>query len=445
MITIKLPYKSNDKFQFKLSKLRQQYSCVVRFAFNRFIEGKLQKDIRLLCKSLNNIELLDSWLVQCAIMEAAHMYDRNKNNPTIVFGGKSRFINLMKSKLTKEEFKQSRLLPLTIQGEIPKNGNRKFKLNVIDDNSIMFKLNLREHFTLHLPKLRSNYKRELYRLEELNNISSGQLGCAYQIKLTETHIFITFKQTTNVVSCNVNRVMGIDLNPDNIGVSVSDWKSGNQEIIDTKYYNLSKITNKILSLGVASDDQVLKYWMNKQNHEIYEISKSITSLAKHYQCRAVVIEDLKFDKNLSNKYNHTGNRKCKNLWKRNKFIDNLKKRLQITGINLISIHPAYTSLIGNLIYDYPDSINASLEIARRGYEYKILKKKNSFYPALHAGLVKHQWKEMVTNNVATWKELYKQIKNSKLKYRVQLTDISPFSCFSLNQCGRSMILHYTFY
>ena len=440
MITIKLPYKSTDKFQLKLSKLRQQYSCVVRFAYNRFIEDKSQKDIRLLCKDLKNIELLDSWLVQNAIMEALFIYKRTKENTQrVVFGGKFNFKQLIKTKITKEQFKEKRLLPLNIQGEATKSGNRKFKLNIIDENQIIFKLNTTDRYNLELPKLKNNYKNQLYQLEELNNVIQKVQGCTYQIKLTEKFIFISFDLPTTPQESINTRVLGIDLNPDNIGISISDWSSGKQHILETKYFDLSQLTNKLLNLNVSSEDPNFKYINNKLNNETFEISKSISNLAKHYQCGSVVIEDLKFDNTKS--YSKIGNRKCKNLWKRNKFIESLKRRLHTNNIQLISIHPAYTSFIGNLQYNYPDSINASLEISRRGYETKISPKKNksNFYPCVS---VKHQWKEMATE-ISTWKELFVQIKNSKLKYRIQLTDTSPIRCFSLKST-KSNIKTYCF-
>ena len=43
------------------------------------------------------------------------------------------------------------------------------------------------------------------------------------------------------------------------------------------------------------------------------------------------------------------------------------------------------------MYDYTDAVNASIEITRREYEYRIKKNKTGFYLNL---LVKHQWKEM---------------------------------------------------
>ena len=65
MKTIKLPYKTNED----LTSILKQYSSVVRYSYNRFLDGKTEKDIRELTKSLNNIDLLNSWLVQCGIKD----------------------------------------------------------------------------------------------------------------------------------------------------------------------------------------------------------------------------------------------------------------------------------------------------------------------------------------------------------------------------------------
>ena len=61
MLTIKLPYKSNEK-DFIL-ELQKQSSNIIRYSYNRFYDGYSEKDIRKLVKSLNNVNLLDSWLV----------------------------------------------------------------------------------------------------------------------------------------------------------------------------------------------------------------------------------------------------------------------------------------------------------------------------------------------------------------------------------------------
>ena len=59
MKTIKLPYKASED----LSYILRQYSSVLRYSYNRLMEGKSEKEIRLLVKQLNNIELLQMLLM----------------------------------------------------------------------------------------------------------------------------------------------------------------------------------------------------------------------------------------------------------------------------------------------------------------------------------------------------------------------------------------------
>lgn len=112
MITITLPYNS-DKNLLEISK---QYSNVARYAYNRFLDGNTEKEIRLLTKSLNNVNSLNSWLVQCAILDAKALHKRFKSNK-LIFGGKLNFINRLKNKITKSEFDIKRLSIVSIQGE----------------------------------------------------------------------------------------------------------------------------------------------------------------------------------------------------------------------------------------------------------------------------------------------------------------------------------------
>ena len=89
MITLKLPYiTESDSDNNLISEIRRQYSAVVRTAYNRFRMGLKQKEVRDYCKTLKNIDLLNSWLLQCGVMEGKQLQTRNKTN-IVVFGGKS--------------------------------------------------------------------------------------------------------------------------------------------------------------------------------------------------------------------------------------------------------------------------------------------------------------------------------------------------------------------
>lgn len=396
MITIKLPY--NTEFNNDIELLRKQYSNVVRYSYNRFIEDKSQKDIRLLTKSLNNIDI-NSWLIQCGIKDAESIYKINKDNK-VIFGSKKHFYRRIKGFINNKEIKNHRLLPINIQGEETKMGNRSFKLDMINNNQIIFKVNRNQHIKLNLPKLRSNYKKKLYQLEQLNNIGQGKKGLTYSIKLDEKYIYITYQEPQIKYNSLNTRYIGIDLNPNEIGLSIKD----DNKILEVRRYILNIDQNN----------------HHKIEYELYEISKKISHLFKSYNCKFIFVEDLTI-KSKDHKKGKTFNRMINNQWIRNKFINNLENRIKIIGGYMFKINPAYSSFIGNIMYGYDDSINASLEIGRRGYEVIIIKNKK-FYPEFNLSSLKDQWKEYFNDEIKSWKEFYAQIKNLKLKYRVSLNN-----------------------
>ena len=130
-----MPYTcSEDDRNFIKDEIRKS-SNMVRYAFNRYKDGKSEKDIRLLSKNLQNVPS-DSWFIQCAIKKANYLLLANKEK--VIFGGKFNFFQRLKHKLNKDEFKSGRLLGIYSQGETLRCGNRKFKLD-ITNNQIIFK------------------------------------------------------------------------------------------------------------------------------------------------------------------------------------------------------------------------------------------------------------------------------------------------------------------
>lgn len=166
MITISLPYNTNIEDSKFIKDLSRQYSIIVRFSYNRFKEGKTQKDIRSMTSSLKNIDLLNSWIIQCAIKEGESIYLKNLDRK-VIFGSKRHFYRRVKGLISNDELKIKRILPLMIQGESTKMGNRSFKLDIINNNEIVFKVSRDKHIKLKLPKLRNNYKNYFTTLNNL--------------------------------------------------------------------------------------------------------------------------------------------------------------------------------------------------------------------------------------------------------------------------------------
>jgi IS605 OrfB family transposase len=394
LITIPLPYSADDETMTILEQLRKQYSNLVRFSFNRFKENITQKQIRNKIKLLNNIDL-NSWLVQCAVKDGESVYDENKENK-VIFGSKKEFIRRIKGLISSDEIKNKRIRTLTVQGEETKMGNRMFKLNIINDNEIIFKVNRKTHLKLKLPSIKPNYKKLLYMLEQANDIKQGEKGLTYTIKLDSDKIHISFeepKQKTNLIQ---SRYIGIDLNPHDVGISVCD---GN-EILEVRHFEIEE--------NITHD---------KLKNEMFEISKKTEKLFKKWNCKFVFVEDLTIDSKDHEK-GKDFNRKIKQ-WIRNPFINNLKNRISVYGGKLFKINPRYTSFIGNVIYNFSDPINASLEIGRRGYDVIILKNKK-FYPEMNQ--VKDRWKEYLTTDITSWVKFYYKIKTLEMRYRVSLVD-----------------------
>ena len=432
MKTVSLPYScSEDDRNFIKDEIRKS-SNMVRYAFNRYKDNKSEKDIRLLSKSLSNI-LSDSWLIQCAIKKASYLYSANKEK--VIFGGKFNFFQRLIHKLDKDEYKSGRLLGIYSQGEKLANGNRKFKLD-ISNNQIIFKFSKSKHINLKLPILHKNYLYELINLEEQCN----QKLSNFSVELQLDKICITFDDSkiycTNYVG-NSNIIGAIDMNPNYIGFSISKWDNGKRKILLEEQYDLSYFTR---NLHKSSNDAKSKHQNNKQIFELKEVAKDIINKCKFFQVGKFGIEDLDFKIGNSGK-GKTFNRLTKNKWKRDTLVSALKKQCLLNKIDFIEANPVYSSFIGNLCNEAPDPIAASLEIARRAM-FKYIK--GQFYPELiKTESLFNQWKESASWVYSSWKELFDITKTSKVKYRRSL-DLFKSEVFRLKS-SKSFVNLYKIY
>ena len=136
MQVLKIKYQTDKESLDIIRNYMRQYSSVQHFVYNRIQEGKLQKDIKQQIKLLNNIDLLDSWFIQCIF------YDIPKVDK-VIFGGKKNYFQRLKNNISKEQFKSKRLSHLYSIGEVINKsvkGNRKFHIEQ-DLENIIFKPN----------------------------------------------------------------------------------------------------------------------------------------------------------------------------------------------------------------------------------------------------------------------------------------------------------------
>ena len=447
MQVLKIKYQTDDQSLHIIQDYMKQYSSAQHFVYNRIQDNKSQKDIKQQVKQLNNVNLLDSWFVQCIF------YDIPKKQK-IIFGGKKNYFQRLKNNISKEQFKLKRLSPIYSIGEVVNKsvkGNRKFHIEQ-DLENILFKPNKLTKINLQLIGLnkRKQILSKLYQKQERKEIK-----IAYKLDLE--YIYIIFEETdiynyeTKFIK---NRVLALDLNPNYIGWSIVDWKSEAEfNVIKSGVYSIKKLNDKDFNLknkGYNSDSKERKYISDKRNFETIQIVKNLINKSIYYKCQLISIEDLNIktsDKELGKHFNKLVN----NSWCRNIFINNLTKRCNIHNIKLLKVKSEYSSFIGNFLYRHlnlPDMVLASIEIGRRGYEFynqyisKVKEiKKNIIRPNLS------MFNKLYLKSLEEFKlqpiykdliELYNFFKKSKLKYRLSIDDFnlqfSRFTSIKLYKC-----------
>ena len=412
MKTIKLKIMNPIDLDYEL----RTYNSVVHFAYNRFHDDSSakEKDVRSQVNQLFKGKL-NSWLLQCAIKEGKSIQERNESKK-VIFGGKSLYKRYLRGFICKEEFDKQRQLPISSQGEMLQNGNRMFDFH-LDNQSLIFKVSRDKHIDIQLGHIHRNLQKELNKLNELCYDKKATVS----IKLNNEYIWITYdeKLLCNSVKFNRlkdNRILGLDLNPNYIGLSVIEFdKEDDFKVLHKQVFDLKELTDKNIS-------------KNKRQYEIIKICHTINNLVNYWKCKKLSIEELNI-KSSDKGQGKNFNRLCNNVWDRSLISNKLLMLSNIYSYELVEVNPVYSSFIGNLVYGdetTPDMVAASIEIARRGYKKY---EKNWFYPVFNIDCLDERWKQTLTG-VKDWKTAFLKIKNSKVKYRVLLNDIVQNAVFS---------------
>ena len=458
MITIKLKYDVIQEYQSLIQQYQRQYSSILHVFYQQLSkEQELKSEFSYIksnsiciqkIKTLNNIELMNSWFIQCAIKDAYQLLKSNKdeegNKTKVIFGCKRNFIRRCKNLITREQFLENKKLnPIYSIGACSYKGNRFFRItedleHIIFQPNNKIKIKLKLHLQNYKQKLKKLYLRQQFK----------DLPITY--KLDQNHIYISYEEDKlESVSYQQieNRVLALDLNPNYIGWSIVDWKSENQfNIVKSGIYSIKDLNDKDFELKgkhLDSSSPERIYLNNKRNYETLQIAKNIINNAIYYKCQIVSIEDLTINSSDKNK-GKMFNRLVNNLWNRNALVNNLTKRCNIFNIKLLKVLPNYSSFIGNFLYrslNLPDMILASIELGRRAYEYynqyisKTKKiKKNIIQPdiKLFDDLIIKSLEEfnIQREQFKNLKELYEYFKKSKMMYRLSIDQFNlQFSRF----------------
>ena len=412
MKTIKLKIKNEVDFTREL----KLFNSVVRYSFNRFQEGLSLKEVRFKVKELFSS---NSWFIECAIGKGKQIFEKHKDKK-IVFGRKHLLKQYLKKLISKEEYCKQKLMPIWIVGEKLYKGNRLFNFN-FQNSKLIFKLSRNNHQEIEVCLPRDKQLKELLKIQEL--VEQKQITVT--VSFNNEYVWISFDESLlkleeEFKDLKKNRIIGLDLNPNYIGLSVLEFdKNDNFKILYKQVFDFTKLNQKS---GKSSSDSLTKYLKNKSKFEKIQICYDIINLLSYWKCSKLCIEDLNIKSSNKNQ-GKTFNRLCNNVWDKNLVVNKLKILSNIYNFELIKVNPAYSSFVGNLLYgnsSTPDMVASSIEIARRGYKKF---EKGWFYPKFDVENLNEQWKQTEIG-IKSWKELYSKIKESKLKYRFLLDPIN---------------------
>ena len=432
LVTYKIKYNCNES----LLSVIKQYNSVLRFTYNRLLNGRLStKDLTVLQKTLNNTDIIQSHLRNSAIYDSKTLIA--KSTTPIVFGGKKLFMQRCKQQISHEEFQLKKLFPLTSIGEMCKGSNRLFK--IINNKTISFNLNKNDHYELNLVEVGSKRSKELDQLLKLQ--SNSQIAITYKLDLDYIYLTFDYNMLKNYAyRVKKNRVMSIDMNPNSIGWTITDWSNNSYHLVKAGTISIKPLNDFRESKSVASSSDFHKYITNKRNHEVIHISKDLFNLCKHFKCETFAIE--KLDMKSSDKEKGIRfNKLCNNIWNRNLLTQQLTKHINSSSTTFIDVLPQYTSFIGNLVYrqeQLPDECLSSIEIGRRGFEFTnqyIFKRrsqqKNIVFPDLESVksriVLSLEELNIDVPDLNNWTALYSAVKKSKQKYRFSSSDAQTYN------------------
>ncbi len=384
---------------------------MVRMAFNRFQDGL---DETAISKKLRTLFGVNCWLALSAAKEAHGVFDR-LGQKKVVFGGKFNLIQRLRGKITREQFKEKRLQAVCSLGETRQKGNRLVDFD-LPGGRLFYKPRRGTSVEITFCKPKKRLMCELESLQELIN----QKKIPVTVRLSGTEARLTYDETLihqeAYRGLKHNRILGIDMNPNYIGVSVIEFDARDEfKVLHKEVFDLSQLTAKS---SEASSSRRSKYLTNKLKHETLAIAHKISGLVNYWKCSKLAVEDLKFKSQLQSR---SLNRLCHNKWERTLFVNKLRMLAEIHKFEIVEVSPAYSSIVGNFAYgnpNTPDMVAASIEIARRAYKKF---EKGWFYPKFNYDSLDERWKQTL-GPVKTWKDLFLKIKELKCRYRFQLPD-----------------------
>jgi transposase, IS605 OrfB family, central region len=342
----------------KLIKLMRMQSSAIRVAYNMLKELEKEKTKKPHVQIYQRLRQLFPELPTKYIDSAIYKAKQYPTDKSAVFGGKRLFEKLCKNHLTgkareklKKQWRELRQGTLISIGSKSDKGNR---LTRFEDLSGQLCLRIttghREFIYAKVLREPSNSKDKWITFMAIL-LESWQTQSYFpytvELKLRDGEVYgsVSFEiPTPKVRYTKESGVIAIDTNASPIHLAIAE---------------VSK-TGELLSSQTIKLHHLLGLSQNSKDHQEWILAHQLLDLAIQKN-KAIAIENVKKLRKGKRGDGKAKLRKRLHRWNAKKFLQKLKRVAMLKGVEVIEVHPAYTSVIG--ILKYAPQLNIDKDIA----------------------------------------------------------------------------------
>jgi transposase, IS605 OrfB family, central region len=368
-LQFKLELKREDKE--KLIKLMCKQSSAIRTAYNMLKELEKEKTKNPHAQIYQRLRQLFPELPTRYIDSAIYKAKQYPTDKPVVFGGKRLFEKLCKNHLTgkvreklKKQWKELRQGTLVSIGSKSDKGNRLTRFeNINGQLHLRITTGNREFIYARVLREPSNSKDKWLTFMAMLLESwqtKNYFPYTVELKLRDGQVYgsVSFEiSKPEVRYTKENGVIAIDTNASPIHLAIAE---------------VSK-TGELLSYQTISLHHFLGLSQNSKDHQEWILAHQIVDLAIQ-KGKAIAVENIKKLKKGTRGDGKAKLRKILHQWNARKFLQKLKRVAMLKGVEVMEVHPAYTSVIGMLKYAPQLSIDKDVAgayvIGRRALGFK---------------------------------------------------------------------------
>ena len=370
-LQFKLELKKEDKE--KLIKLMRMQSSAIRVAYNMLKDLEKEKTRNPHAQIYHRLRQLFPDLPTKYIDSAIYKAKQYPTDKPVVFGSKRLFEKLCKNHLTGKareklkkqwrELRQRTLISIGSRHEAVK-GNLLLRFMELDGKlHLRITTGNREFIYAKVLREPSNSKDKWLTFMAMLLESwqtKNYFAYTIELKLRDGEVYgsVSFEiPTPEVKYTKENGVIAIDTNASPIHLAIAE---------------VSK-AGELVSYQTISLHHLLGLSQNSKNYQEWILAHQLIDLAIQRN-KAIAIENLKKLKKGTRGDGKAELRKILHQWNAKKFLQKLKRVAMLKGVEVIEVHPAYTSVIGMLKYAPQLSIDKDIAgayvIGRRALGFK---------------------------------------------------------------------------